>query len=183
MTSPDRGEATPFAIVGRVRKAHGIKGELVVEPITDEPAAIYAAGRRLFAGTPAGDLAKDRRELHVVHATPFKEGFIVAFQEIVERTVAEQWRERYLLLPQDELTPLDEGEVYVHDLLGMQVVLASGETLGEVTDTYELPQGLAIDVKRADGQGTVLVLYNRAVTAVDRDARVITVELPEGMLE
>ena len=183
MSSPDREAASAFAIVGRVRKAHGIRGELVVEPITDEPAAVFAAGRRVFAGTPAGDLAKDKRELHVVHATPFKEGFIVAFQEIVERTDAEQWRDRYLLVPQDELTPLDEGEVYVHELLGMRVALASGEAVGEVEEVYELPQGLAIDVRRADGRGTVLVLYSRAVTDVDRDGRVITVELPDGLMD
>ena len=48
-----------FIIVGRVRKAHGIRGEVVVETITDAPDAIFAAGRRLFAGTAEGDL--DRR--------------------------------------------------------------------------------------------------------------------------
>ena len=73
MTTPE------FIIVGRVRKAHGIRGEVVVETITDAPDAIFASGRRVFAGTASGDLAKDRRELHVVHATPFKAGFIVAF--------------------------------------------------------------------------------------------------------
>ncbi|MGH7671150.1 MAG: hypothetical protein ACRENQ_16830, partial [Gemmatimonadaceae bacterium] len=48
--------APEFLIVGRVRKAHGIRGELVVEPITDAPDAIFAPGRRVFAGTPSGDV-------------------------------------------------------------------------------------------------------------------------------
>ena len=64
-------------IVGRVRKAHGIRGDLVVEPITDEPDAVFAPGRRVIAGTASGDPAKDRRELHVTAASPFKGGLIV----------------------------------------------------------------------------------------------------------
>ena len=47
-------------MVGRVRNAHGIRGDLVVEAITDAPAVIFAAGRRLFVGTPDGAAYPDR---------------------------------------------------------------------------------------------------------------------------
>src|ERR1700753_3366474 len=130
-----------LVIVGRVRKAHGIRGDLVVEPITDEPDAIFAPGRRVIAGTPSGDPAKDRRELHVSVSTPFKGGFIVHFAEIDDRTVAETWRDRFLLLPADELEPLGEDQVYIHELPGMRVELESGDEVGVVIGTYELPQG------------------------------------------
>ena len=169
-------------IVGRVRKAHGIRGELVVEPITDTPERIFAAGQRVFAGTVRGDLAPDRRELHVDRATRFKEGLIVAFREIADRTTAELWRNRFFLVPAGEVSPLDQGEVYVHELVGMRVLLDSGATLGVVTEVYELPQGLAIDVRRTGG-GTVLLLYEQSVTAVDRDARTVTVTVPHGLLD
>ena len=46
--------APALMIVGRVRKAHGIRGELLVEPITDAPDAVFVSGRRLFAGTASG---------------------------------------------------------------------------------------------------------------------------------
>ena len=170
-----------LVIVGRVRKAHGIRGDLVVEPITDEPDAIFAAGRRVFAGTAHGDRARDGLELHIETAQPFKGGFIVHFAEISDRTVADTWRERYLLLPSDELEPLAEDEVYVHELPGMRVLLASGEDVGEVDCTYELPQGLTLDVKRE--KGSVLVPYDLAVTRVDRAARTIIIDPPEGLIE
>src|SRR5690242_620163 len=172
------GPDAAFVIVGRVRKAHGIRGELVVEPITDTPERIFAPGQRVFAGTVRGDLSPDRRELHVDRATRFKEGFIVAFREIADRTVAEQWRNRFFLVPAAEVLPLDEGEVYVHELVGMRALLESGASLGEVAEVYELPHGLAIDVRRADGGGTVLLLYEQSVTMVDRDARTLTVTVP-----
>ena len=180
MTSPE------FIIVGRVRKAHGIRGEVVVEPITDAPDAIFASGRRVFAGTAGGDLAPGRVELHVGASRPFNDGFLVAFSEIPDRNVAETWRGRYLLLPADELPPPGDEEIYVHELPGMRVMLASGEPVGTVEETYQLPQGLAIDVRREPPREheTVLMLYDeRTITSVDRHARVIVVTPPEGLLE
>lgn len=173
--------APELVIVGRVRKAHGIRGDLVVEPISDEPDAIFAAGRRVLAGTVAGDRAKDGLELHIESASPFKGGFIIHVREIDDRSVAETWRDRYLLLPADELTPLADDEVYIHELPGMRVVLADGGDVGVVDCTYELPQGLTLDVKRPTG--SVLVPFDRIVTSVDRAARLITIEPPVGLLD
>jgi len=172
-----------LVIVGRVRKAHGIRGDLVVEPISDEPDAIFASGRRVFAGNTAGDPAKDGKTLTIRSASPFKGGFIVHFDEIDDRSVADTWRERYLLLPSDELQPLGEDEVYIHELPGMRVVLTTGEDVGVVDATYELPQGLTLDVKRATGTSTVLVPFDRIVMNVDREAKVITIDPPAGLLD
>lgn len=175
-----------FIIVGRVRKAHGIRGEVVVEVITDEPDAVFASGRRVFAGTATGDLASNRLELHIGSTRPFNEGLLVGFAEVPDRNAAETWRGRYLLLPTDELPAPDENEVYVHDLVGMRVELVGGDPVGTVEEIYELPQGLAIDVRRAAPreQETVMLPYDdRTVASVDKAERVIVVTPPEGLLE
>jgi 16S rRNA processing protein RimM len=172
-----------LVIIGRVRKAHGIRGDLVVESFSDEPDAIFASGRRVFAGNTAGDPAKDGRTLTIRTSTPFKGGYLVHFDEIDDRDVADTWRERYLLLPSSELTPLADDEVYIHELLGMRVVLDGGEDVGIVDATYELPQGLTLDVKRPAHTATVLIPFDRIVTSVDRDARVITIDPPAGLLD
>ena len=175
-----------FIIVGRVRKAHGIRGEVVVEPITDAPDAIFASGHRVFAGTASGDITPNHAELHVKSSRPFGDGYLIAFAEVPDRNAAETWRGRYLLVPADELPPPSADEVYVHELPGMRVELAHGELLGTVEETYELPQGLAIDVRRApphDGQTVLLQFDERTIASVDREARVIVVTPPEGLLE
>ena len=182
MTTP----APAFLIVGRVRKAHGIRGEVVVELLTDEPDAIFASGRRVYAGNAAGDLARDRQELHVRAARPFNEGLLVAFAEIPDRNAAELWRGRYLLAPVDEVPAPDEDEVYLHDLIGMRVDLENGATIGTVEEIYELPLGLAVDVRRAApraGETILLPWDDRTVASVDREARVIVVTPPDGLLE
>jgi len=181
-TSPSPDE---LLAVGRVRRAHGIRGEVVVEALTDEPGAVFAPGRRVFAGTTSGKPARDELQLHVEHASPFKGGFIVRFREIIDRSAAETWRDRYLLVPSSELPPPDEDEVYLHDLPGMQVVRTTGEPVGEVVEVYELPQGLVLELRHAPPrEGTVLIPFDEhTVTAVDPDARVITIDPLDGLLD
>jgi 16S rRNA processing protein RimM len=167
-------------IVGRVRNVHGLRGELVIEPHTDEPDAIFAPGRRLFAGNVRGVVQP--KPLEIQSARPFKEGFIVKLDAINDRTEAELWRERFLFAPADELTPLEEGEVYLHEFLGMAVELVDGSRLGEITAYYELPQGLLFEVSRPAKQ-SILIPYDRVVTDVDRDARVVHIDPPEGLID
>jgi len=177
VTAPD------LTIVGRVRRAHGIHGELVVEPLTNEPDAVFAPGRRLFAGTVHGDPAPDQRSLTIEGSRPFKGGWIVAFAELVDRNEAERWREHYLLVPRAELEPIRDDEVYLHDLLGLEVVReGSNERVGEVIDVYELPQGVMLDVRR--GQGSVLIPFRpEVVQRVELDARRLIIDPPEGLIE
>ena len=175
-----------FLIVGRVRKAHGIRGEVVVEVITDAPDAVFASGRRVFAGTATGDIAPKQQELHVRSTRDFNDGLLVGFTEVPDRNAAELWRGRYLLVPADELPAPADDEVYVHDLIGMQVALPTGDVVGVVEELYDLPQGLALDVRRADPHSTqtVILLYDEhTVTSVDKKNRVIVVTPPDGLLE
>ena len=176
--------APELTIVGRVRRAHGIHGELVMEPLTDVPDAVFAPGRRVFAGTVDGVPAPDGRALIVEESRPFKGGgWIVAFHGIADRNEAERWRQRYVLAPKDELTPVAEHEVYLHDLLGLSVVRAGSlEPVGDVIDVYELPQGVMLDVRRP--KGSVLIPFRpEVVTQVDLAGRRLIVDPPEWLIE
>ena len=180
-----RGPASDFMIVGRVRKAHGVRGEVVVTPITDSPDVVFASGRRVFAGTPTGDLAEGGGELSVIDARPFKQGLLVRFAELVDRTAAEQWRDRYLLLPAAELPPPAEGELYIHELIGMRVMLHTGDDVGTVVEVYELPQGLLLEVSREGaGRGEALLIpfSDEVVQGVDVAGRVLTIDPPDGLI-
>ena len=175
--------STEFYLVGRVRRAHGIRGELVVEALTDAPDAIFAPGRRVFAGTRNGDPAGDGQELRVLRSSPFKGGWIVAFEGIGDRTAAESWRDRTLLLPESEVEAPSDDQLFIHDLVGMRVVLPSGDGLGDVIEVFELPQGLVIEVRRPVGKPVLLPFDDQTVTSVDAGARVIHIDPVEGLIE
>ncbi len=179
-----------YAIVGLIRKAQGIRGEVVIEPLTDKPDVIFASGSRVFAGTSNGDLAivrdvkgeKETPTLTVAGSKPFKNGLIVQFEELQDRDSAELWRGRYLLAPFSELPPLQKDEVYLHDLMGMAVVSMTGERIGEVTTFYELPQGIMLDVEMA--RGSVIIPYRpEIIVKTDIEARTIVVNDTLGFLD
>ncbi|HEV7388840.1 MAG TPA: ribosome maturation factor RimM [Gemmatimonadaceae bacterium] len=182
--------ASEYAIVGLIRKAQGIRGEVVVEPLTDKPDVIFASGSRVFAGTTSGDLAPAREvrgveevpTLTVATSKPFKKGFIIQFEELGDRDSAELWRGRYLLAPFSELPPLEEDQVYLHDLIGMRVVSTTGEQLGTVTTFYELPQGLVLDIQT--GRGTVMVPYRpEVIVRTDLTERTMVINEKLGLMD
>lgn len=174
-------------VVGRVRRAHGLKGELVVLPITDAPDAIFAFGARVFVGTPEGDLATDQRTgqpraLTVKATRPFKDGLLVFFDGIADRTEAERWNGRTFLVPATEIAPPGAGELFLHELAGMRAFSPAGAALGEVHGWYELPQGIMLELRTPRGLRDVP--FNEAfVQHLDRDARTMTLDVPEGLLE
>jgi 16S rRNA processing protein RimM len=179
-----------YAIVGLIRKAQGIRGEVVVEPLTDKPDVVFATGSRVFAGTSDGDLAivrdvrgeEETPTLTISGSKPFKKGLIVQFEELQDRDSADLWRGRYLLARFSELPPLEEDQVYLHDLIGMTLLGANGEQLGAVTTFYELPQGIMLDVQTA--RGSVMIPYRpEIIVRTDIQARSIVINDTLGFLD
>jgi 16S rRNA processing protein RimM len=179
-----------YAIVGLIRKAQGIRGEVVVEPLTNKPDVVFASGSRVFAGTATGDLAvvkdirgvEERPTLTIASSKPFKKGLIVQFEELNDRDSADLWRGRYLLAPFSELPPLEEDEVYLHDLAGMKVVSAQGDAIGTVTMFYELPQGIMLDIETP--RGSVVIPYRpEIIVQTDIAARTIVIDDKLGFLD
>jgi 16S rRNA processing protein RimM len=179
-----------YAIVGLIRKAQGIRGEVVVEPLTDKPDVVFASGSRVFAGDSNGDLAtahdvrgeESPRTLTIVASKPFKKGLIVQFAELGDRDSAELWRGRYLLAPFSELPPLGENQVYLHDLVGLRVESGTGKALGSVSNFYELPQGVMLDV--ATPRGSVLVPYRpELVVRTDLETRTVVINDEIGLFD
>ena len=179
-----------YAIVGLIRKAQGIRGEVVVELLTDKPDVVFASGSRVFAGTSSGDpdIVNDVRgeeeipTLTISDARHFKKGLLVQFEELRDRDSADLWRGRYLLARFDELPPLDENQVYLHDFIGMKAVNITGEELGTVTTFYELPQGLILDVQTP--RGSVLIPYRpELILRTDLEARTIIINDTPGLMD
>lgn len=180
--TPASPRETSHAIVGRVRRAHGVRGEVVVQLLTDAPDAIFAPGARVFAGNARGEIGPDPPQLHVEGARPFNDGLLVTFEEIADRTAADLWRDRYLLVPTGELEPPGDDEVWLHDLVGLQVQHVDGTVIGTVAGYYELAHGLLLEIQRASD--TVLLPYrDEFVTAVDVGEGRLVIDPPEGLFD
>jgi 16S rRNA processing protein RimM len=177
-----------LVLVGRVRKAFGLKGELLVQPATSEPGVLFAPGRRVFVTVEFADQGSTSRDSSeprscIIEASrPFKEAWLVKLAGVSDKTDADKWRGVQLMVPFEELTPPAGNEVYEHELVGMLVRDEPHGELGVVDGWYEVPQGLVLEVRGAAWR--VDVPFNEAfVEQVDRDARTISVRLPDGLLE
>ncbi len=194
MRKPPADAAQPdYALVGLVRKAQGVRGEVLIEPLTDSPDVIFAPGSRVFGGDAKGNLPAPAgtNEAGGGHRLPtltvdtlrhHKGGLLIQFEEIGDRNSAELWRGRYLLAPFSELPAPAEDEVYLHDLIGMGVETEEGAHVGVVTTYYELPQGIMLDVKTA--KASVLIPYRaELIVRTDLAERKIVFNDKSGLLE
>lgn len=170
-------------VVGRIGRAHGVRGQVSVEVRTDEPERRFSPGQRLRMSPPHGG----RTELEVVEARPHSGRLLVSFLEVGDRTVAESLRGTLLLvdLAPDE-QPADPDEYYDHQLVGLAVVDGEGGSLGEVSAVVHLPEQDLLSVTRpgADRDGEVLVPFVQAiVTDVSLAQGRIVVQPPAGLFE
>jgi 16S rRNA processing protein RimM len=161
-----------------------LRGDLLVEPMTGSAAEVFAPGRRFFVqgGSDHASRGAELRTLHVSAVAMQQKYLRVSFVEVTDRTAAEGWRNAYLLLPVEETPPPQESETLLRDLPGLMVQNVDGESIGEVTDYYELPQGILLEVTRA--KGTVLIPYREGIVrSVDVARRVMVVDPPSGLLD
>jgi 16S rRNA processing protein RimM len=175
--------APSYLVVGHLQKAHGTRGELFVSPLTDRPEDVFVPGVRFRVSDFEGQAPEiGLPPLELESQRPFRQGFLARFEGVSNRNEAELIRGRYLLLPFEELPPLDEDEIHYHELLGMKVRTAAGEDVGEVVEVYELRPHHMLEVARPSG--SVLIPFSRdVVTDIDRSSGVLTVEPPEGLLD
>jgi 16S rRNA processing protein RimM len=153
--------------------------------MTDAPDVIFASGARVFLGTAAGDIWRDpktgaTRELKVLASRPFKGGLLVTLVAVGDRTEAERWNDRHLMVPLEELEQPEDGEVFLHEFSGMRVLDENGAELGDVRGYFQVPHGVLLDVRTA--RGDVALPFNEMfVRNVNRADRTMTVAIPDEL--
>ena len=171
------GEAPARLVVGRLVKQHGVRGEMLVEVLSDAPDR-YAPGARVDAGDPDGP----RRTL-TVRATRNDRGrSLVTFEEVADRADAETLRGALLSIDRNDAAPLEEGMYYEWQLEGLTVVDEDGATLGTFARVLEGGGG---DLWVVDtGEREVMVpAVDEFIRRVDLEGGRIVVHVIPGLFE
>jgi 16S rRNA processing protein RimM len=172
-----------FLVVGHLRKAHGIKGELAVRPLTDHPEGTFSPGVVLRLGDgEAGEPDPDLPPLRLTTVRPHQRGYLVAFGGVETRDEAEALVGGYLLREREALEPRGADEVFYHELLGAEVVTVDGRVLGQVVEVYELRPSDLLEVRGSGGR-YMIPFQRKVVVEVDTEARRLVVDPPEGLLD
>lgn len=165
-----------WIVVGKVVRAHGLRGEVRVFNESDNPdrfapgTELYCrAGRRPHAG-PRDSAGSERRLLRIEAVRPTTGALLVSFAGIENRTAAESLRGAVLEIPASSLPELDEDEFYPFELQGLRVEDEEGVVRGAVLELLDTPANPVLSLSLADG-GTVLVPFtHEAVPVVDVEA-------------
>ena len=175
MTSDDSlGE---LLLVGRVARAHGIRGQVIVNPETDFAEERFRVGQVLLVG-PA-----DRPQSRRITAARFHQGRpVVAFDGVVTMNDAEALAGAELWLPASTIPPLPAGTFYRHDLVGCEVRDANDAVVGRVTDVHGPIDRCHLVVEGPRGE-VLIPLIEHICIRVDPKAGVIVVDPPQGLLE
>jgi 16S rRNA processing protein RimM len=167
-------------VVGRVVKAHGVTGEVIVDVRTDDPDIRFAPGSSLRGRPSRG--GPERR--YVVESAREHSGrLLVRLDGVDDRSAADALRGFLFLVDSEELPPIeDPDEYYDHQLEGLQVVTTTGTAVGSVAEVLHTAAGELLSVRTEEGE--VLVPFVSAiVTSVSLADRTIEIDPPEGLLD
>ena len=167
-------------IVGRVAKAHGVTGELVVDVRTDDPELRFAPGAILRAK------ASDHRERNYVVAAvrPHGNRLLLRLEGVADRVAADAMRGSLFFIDSEDLPPIDEPDTfYDHQLEGLLVRTTAGRDIGTVTEVLHTAAGELLAVDRADADELLVPFVSAIVTSVSLDSGIVEIDPPEGLLE
>lgn len=164
--------------VGKIVNTHGVKGEVKVVSTTDFPEERYQKGNTLYlfrnGQEPLGLVIKSHRN--------HKSFDLLTFEGYENINEVEKFKEGILKVQEDQLQELDEGEYYLHEIVGCRVVTTEGEELGTVKEILSPGANDVWVVKGERGKEYLIPYIEDIVKMVDIEDQLITIEPMEGLL-
>jgi 16S rRNA processing protein RimM len=164
-----------FVEIGMIARPRGLVGEVWVNLFSDDPERL-ARLRSFYIEGKNG-----RQELRVKKARVQDGRLVVHFEGVDGRNAAESLRATAVSIAREDMPTLEEGEVFMTDLVGLRAILEDGQTVGQVHDVLDMPAGWLLDIRK--GKVEALVPYKENfVPDVDLEAGTLTLRPIEGLL-
>ncbi len=163
--------------IGKAVQPFGVKGEIKIEPLTDFPERFKGLGR-VYLVSPAGkEIACEVRAVRYAGNGLF---LLLGGYDSPEKAKAlSGW---LIKVPEEEVMPLPEGSYYWFELIGMEVVSESGESLGKIVDVFETGSN-DVYVMKSGRKETYIPATTEIVKQVDCKAKRMVIHLVDGLME
>ena len=161
-----------FLVIGQIGKAHGVRGEARVVPHTDVPER-FTWLKTVYIGDEPRPIAVESVRWH-------KNFVLLKLAGYENREQVEQLRGQWVQVPEEDAIPLEEGEYFLYQLIGLQVFQDTGRHLGELVDIIET-QANNVFVVRTDSQELLLPDTEEVVLDIDFENGRMTVHLLPGL--
>lgn len=169
-----------YLLLGEILRPHGVKGELKVRILTDYPERL-AEIDAVFVGTGIDDSSPTQM---AVGSFRFHQGYLlIKFKQIKDRTDAERYRGLFLMIDIEHAVPLEDGEIYLYQLIGLQVKTEDGQVLGIIDEVLETGANDVYVVKK-DGEKHPLLVpaHDETILEIDLEGEQVIMNLPDGLL-
>lgn len=167
--------ADDLILVGRVARAHGNKGQVIVNPETDFPEERFAAGATLLVGETLVPKRIVASRLH--RGRP-----VIALEGVDTMDDADALAGADLKMAASDRSPLPQGTYYRHDLVGCEVLDTEGRLIGEVAAVEGPIDGSRLVINAPHGE-VLIPLAADICVEIDPGAKRIRVAAPEGLIE
>ena len=165
--------------IGRINAPHGIKGEVRVLPLTEEPDRFRDLKDCLLVSPDE----KTRSEVVIRSVREADRTLLVTFEGVDSREAAKLLNGSFLSVPRDQAIALPPGRHFIFDLVGCEVHDARTGHLGSLRDILQTGANDVYIVARNGKKDLLIPVIRQVVLSVDIAARRIDVDLPEGLLE
>ena len=164
-----------FLAVGKVRRPHGVAGDVLVEVYTDFPERLQPE-TLVYAGEKHLPLTICRQRFH-------NDGLLLAFDGFTTPEQAGMFRNQILYIAAADASELPEGEFYFHELIGLSVTADTGELLGKLTEIMQTGANDVYVVTDAAGKELLLPAITEVILNVDMVSRSMLVHIIPGLLD
>jgi len=163
-----------YLAIGKLRRAHGVKGEILMDVVTDFPEKI-SHGRKVFIGENNLEFTIDKSRHHA-------KGLLLTFEGLYDRSSVEVYRNKIVYILRSEVSEeLPEDTYYHHQIIGLSVITEEGERIGVLQDILETGANDVYIVKTEDDKELLLPSIKSVIKDIDLNTGSIIVELPEWL--
>ncbi len=172
-------ELTQEFRVGVIAKPHGVHGEVNVFPTTDDPGR-FRELKEVILESP-----RDGRKTLKIEGVKFVQKFVVLkFQGVDTVEAVERWRSCPLLVTRENAIPLDEGEYYVADVIGLSVKdIDNGDELGRITDVIETGANDVYEMKMMNGKTVMIPAIRDCVKRISIEEGIMEIRVMKGLFD
>ncbi len=172
----EEGGRIAHVVIGRLRKPHGLRGEMLLEVLTDYPEARFYPGAVIHVGPR-------RLALTIRDVKPHRDGLLLTFEGYPDRTSVEPLRNQWVTIEAEEvIPPQEEDEYYDFQVLGMQVRTEAGQHLGRLVEIIETAGNDVFVVEPEVGPEILIPSIAEVVQEVRPEEGVVIVRLIPGLV-
>lgn len=163
--------------VGKIINTHGVRGELKVLPLTDDPMRFKKLKKVYYEKNESYEI------LTISDVKYFKNNVILKFNEIDNLDMAESYKGSYILVDRKDAVKLPADSYFISDIIGCSVYEENENKLGIVVDVFETGSNDVYEIKNDNGKEILIPALKEVVKEVLVDKKKIIVSLPRGLIE